>query len=160
MKGICGWGSLEREASQPLRCVCSDMSNRLTPPYHSSLTMTSSQPSRRRVLTSRDAEVDGPAVLSMSDLRLAQCYQFVEEVRPDQPSNASSCLPECLSIDWSRKLGVRNTFLFTNRPNTLRAYRSVWLGRDKTSPDNRRVALKVVHRSTRSKTSGVRVRSL
>jgi len=49
------------------------------------LAMTSSQPSRRRTLTSRDAEVDGPAVLSMSDLRLAQCYQFVEEVRPDQP---------------------------------------------------------------------------
>ena len=47
--------------------------------------MTSSQPSRRRVLTSRDAEVDGPAVLSMSDLRLAQCYQFVEEVRSISP---------------------------------------------------------------------------
>jgi len=125
-----------------------------------SFPMTSSQPSRRRVLTSRDAEVDGPAVLSMSDLRLAQCYQFVEEVRPDQPWNASLCLSDSLSIDWSRKLGVCNTFLFTNRPNTLRAYRSVWLGRDKTSPDNRRVALKVVHRSTRSKTSGVRVRSL
>jgi hypothetical protein len=46
------------------------------------LAMTSSQPSRRRAMTSRDAEVDGPAVLSMSDLRLAQCYQFVEEVRP------------------------------------------------------------------------------
>lgn len=58
------------------------MSNRLAPPLLRTLAMTSSQPSRRRVLTSRDAEVDGPAVLSMSDLRLAQCYQFVEEVWP------------------------------------------------------------------------------
>ena len=44
--------------------------------------MASSQSSRRHVVTSSDAEVDGPAVLSMSDHRLAQCYQFVEEVWP------------------------------------------------------------------------------
>jgi hypothetical protein len=124
------------------------------------LAMASSQPSRRRVSTSRDAEVDGPAVLSMSDLRLAQCYQFVEEVRPIKPWDAPSCSSGSLSIDWGRKLGVCNNFLFTNRSNIRRTHRSVWLGRDKTSPDNRRVALKVVHRSTRSKTNGVRVRSL
>lgn len=62
--------------------VCSNMSNRLAPPQLRTLAMASSPPSRRHVVTSSDAEVDGPAVLSMSDLRLAQCYQFVEEVWP------------------------------------------------------------------------------
>ena len=62
--------------------VCSHMSNRLAPSLLPALAMTSSQPSQRRVLTNKDAEVDEPAVLSMSDLRLAQCYQFVEEARP------------------------------------------------------------------------------
>ena len=139
-------------------CLFRPVTPTCSAPLLLTISMTSSQPSRRRIFTSRDAEVDGPAVLSMSDLRLAQCYQFVEEVRPISPWDASSCSSGSLSIDRSRKLGVCDKFFFTTRPNI--AYRSVWLGRDKTSPNNGRVALKVVHRSIRSKTSGVRVRSL